>query len=729
MITFTQLMEKRVGRQTMAPTPDDPLKQAVRAPGDVGKVERLQQMDKNKSKMTRVPDTAQRMAAAKDNPELAAKADEVLTDLGVDTSRVGSVRTPRNYRNPEQFARRIAQIGRKMNNVQSDQGMVDDPAETEIDPKYDADAAAPTVEKPGPPPRGWSLDSRSPEHKEYTAKLKAYQAAQENPNTYAGGNPDTIERMASADLAGRDRITAADQDFDDAIVSAQGPTLRDPIVVDTPDGPKKFYDSPELEHGYQPSGVGVMNKKEFDTEYMDALIGGILDPDQASSDKVDAILGVRDDISQKSKPAVIRTSKGGDIDTEVKDPTRRDVEAMSDQGELRGELEGRAYLTPEVREKQQAMRDALVGQQSDKVQELAFKFKDVSDEQVDEFIDRFGQARGRVGKEGKKRIIAEIEARGGVDGERSVIWGGDIKVPAAARKDNDGNPLPKGQVNMAKIDDEDLKAEIRAQRARELVRTYLKQGGINAYAQHEGFRSMLDMDLEHIKSLKAGGYDSPDNWVWASSNLNQLRGDKDLGPFVDTRVTDSGITGPEGGAKLGGTTQNISRADAVKTFNSFIRQNPDNQEKLDNFKADIGDPSAFQVTNRGIFAPDEYAKLDQDEIEQLRAAATKHYGFTDDMAASIFPDKGRLSGNPLGDIEMGDTEDYEQYDQDSTTNRRDQVIYRNMKNDKNLFKNIPSAQRKALILQQFKSLPASAARDDVPPYSPPQEEEDLTMEF
>jgi len=48
-----------------------------------------------------------------------------------------------------------------------------------------------------------------------------------------------------------------------------------------------------------------------------------------------------------------------------------------------------------------------------------------------------------------------------------------------------------------------------------MVRNYLRQGGRDAYASHEGVRSIMDMDLEHIRSLKAavreGGADHPDN--------------------------------------------------------------------------------------------------------------------------------------------------------------------------------------------------------------------------
>ena len=58
---FFNLAEKVISQQTVEPTQDSKLKKAVRAAGDVGKVERLQSMHKAKggAKLTRVPDTEQ----------------------------------------------------------------------------------------------------------------------------------------------------------------------------------------------------------------------------------------------------------------------------------------------------------------------------------------------------------------------------------------------------------------------------------------------------------------------------------------------------------------------------------------------------------------------------------------------------------------------------------------------------------------------------------------------
>ena len=135
MITYSQLMEKRVGRGGMSPTPDDPTKKALRAPGDVGKLERLQQVDKDASPMVSVPDTAQRMGSS---GALQAKADEVLQGMGVDTSKVGSVSTPRDYTNPYQYARRGSDFAQDLNGERSDRGFVDDPADCLL---YTSDAA------------------------------------------------------------------------------------------------------------------------------------------------------------------------------------------------------------------------------------------------------------------------------------------------------------------------------------------------------------------------------------------------------------------------------------------------------------------------------------------------------------------------------------------------------------------------------------------------------------
>ena len=177
----------------------------------------------------------------------------------------------------------------------------------------------------------------------------------------------------------------------------------------------------------------------------------------------------------------------------------------------------------------------------------------------------------------------------------------------------------------------------------------------------------MDMDLEHIKSLKAGGMDHPSNWVWASADLNRLRGDEDLGPFVDKRAEDEGVTGPSGGTKLGQTA--AGKFDAPgKAKQSFQKMFRGQKEKAAEFVDEFGQPGT-KNKKWGIFDPDTYSAMSQEEIEKVREKASQHYGMSDEQAAYFFPDKADLTGTPY-------VEDPERYDRESTENMRTQVAYR-----------------------------------------------------
>lgn len=685
MITFKDLMEGRVGQKIVQKTVDSKLKQAVRNPGDVGKVERLQQMhqDKGGAKMTRVPDTAQRYEFAVRNPELARVGAEVLQQVsGVknDERKKGSVRTPVDYNDPYQYRRKVKSLSKKMG-LRGDEPEVD-PSEAEFDPGGDPDAPkVKAVPKPPKPPRGWTMDSKKPEHKEYTKQLKDYQAFKDagGEDVPKGRSKEEIEAgmeraQKSGQLAGRDATTAADQEFDSVIQQAASPEALPGVKL----AGKDYGSSAHMRHAYQGSGVGQKGKTEMDDEYFNQMLGAIIDPDLATKkagasgeiDPSDAALGIRQDLDQTEVPLIQRGGEGG-YETKVMDPSARDVEAHSEKGEK--QASDKAYLTPEVKKRQKALRDALNGQDSKAVQDLAFKFKDISDERLDSTIEMFGQARGQLGKEGKMKLLKQIEGRGGVDGERSVIWGGDDfadKVPDEAKKDADGNDLPPGIYDMSKITDGDLKRDIRSSRAREMVRTYLKQGGVDAYAEHEGFRSILDMDLEHIHSLKAGGYDSPDNWVWASSPLNQGRGDKDLGPYVDSSVDSRGVTGPNDGSKLGQTTAGrLMKPAEFKNYEPLKNVFDNNELLKSRFKNDFS--SIDGGTSRGQFKFDakKYDNLSSEEIKSYRENLVNNYGMSKSQAEKVFPDKGLQSGKTYG-------EDPKAYDEDATRNERVQTMYR-----------------------------------------------------
>ena len=583
------ITERIKAQQQIDKTDDSPLKKAVRAPGDVGKVERLQSMHKAKggAKRTRVPDTAQRMAAAvKLGPEKMAAAKEVLQDVsGVkdDERKKGSVRTPVDYSDPYQYRRKVKSVGKKMG--------------------------------------------------------------------AGGGDFETFRKDGDQKLYGKDATTAADKEFDDIIQQSTAPTARKGIDIP---GSITQKDTAAYTHAYQPSGVGVLGKTEYDDEYQNALLGGILDPDRLTDDRADAILGLYD--YDKMKEIPIERYKGSDTELKNFDPSPRDLEAMTQRGEDIGKEQGKAYLTPEVMEKQKQLRDALVGQQSDKVQELAFKF-DISDEQLDNFIDQFQSTAQRKGS--LKKIQSEIKGRGAVEGRGQPAYGGDIgDVPDEAKLDNKGNPLPDGVYNMSKLTPlQKKKAD--DNRTRELIRTYLKQGGQNAYAPHEGLRSILQMDLEHIKSLQSGGYDSPDNWVWASQNLNRMRGNRDLGPEAQRYVDDKGIR--QGADKLSQAVSFPNKQYLSDVFGT-------DADKKKEFTDKYGEPSG-RGKKKGMFDREEYHKMSQADIDQVRMQAQRNYGLSDEQAQTLFPDSPRVAGRSFDE----DPEGYARYYE---TNLRDQTIYR-----------------------------------------------------
>ena len=582
-MNYKELLE-RIGQREVDRAEDSILKQKVREPGDVGKVDRLKQMNRNKSKRTRVADTADRMATAVEKPELTSKANEILADMGIGGKR-GSKRVKRDEGDYQQYTRQVRSMADKMG----------------VDPE----------------------------------------AASEAPPGFG--------------LGGKDAVTQADKEFDQVIQKSAAPTAREPLKLtatnryielqnrlnnknEKDEEEDKIKDSAYYQHAYQGSGVGVANKKELDDEYLDALVGASLD-----IDKYDP-----------KKNQIPITQRPKDEDLKIQDPSPRDVEAHSDEGERIG-AETKAYLTPEVMAQQKQMRNALRGQDSRAVQRQAFKHE-VTDEMLDAYIAKFGVNDRRTDGEYKAKLMAQVSNYGGTSGERGeATYGGDLGPDADEWKISDDvydwNNLPP-----------DIKKQALENRTREIIRTYLKQGGVNAYAQHEGLRSIADMDLEHIKSLKQGGRDHPENWVFASQNLNRLRGDQDLGPVVDKRVDDQGVGLNKNKLKQGVP---LSVRSASKSFKDFFKG--EGKGKKDAFVKEFGDVT--KKDDKGVFDAKAQAHLSDDEIKANRERAIKHYGMSPEQANTLFPDKGRISGNPYGTKQS-------KFERDFITNQRDQVLYR-----------------------------------------------------
>jgi hypothetical protein len=111
-----------------------------------------------------------------------------------------------------------------------------------------------------------------------------------------------------------------------------------------------------------------------------------------------------------------------------------------------------------------------------------------------------------------------------VTGRDKAAFGGKLG-PEAKRYQNEDGTYDLTRMPAS------LKRQALKNRAEAIVMTYLRQGGRDAYSPHEGIRSIADMDLEHIRSLKSSrdpGKDDPSNWVFAGGELNRLRGERDL---------------------------------------------------------------------------------------------------------------------------------------------------------------------------------------------------------
>ena len=502
-------------------TKDSPQKQAIRAPGDVGKVDRLKQMDKDK------------------------KGPALRPVPGVR----GAFRLKkRNVEQPSQYIDRV-----------SDEAGVKRVAPDESEISYKADGK----------------------------KLK---------KTYKPS---------------QDRVLGADKDFDDLIQDAGAAKLRNPAETDTKAGQKDVTvkDRPYLRHAYQPSGLGI--NKELQDSDLDYIIKSTQDTDPI----------------EKSKRNTKLTDMGGleNLSKKVKDPTARDLENLDPSAEAEG-AKDRAYLTPEVMKQQKDMRKALsrksAKKRSEGVQALAFQHE-VSDEMVDKFIERFGKARDTIKGPGKNYLIAQLEGRGLDKAREKEAWGGDLGKAGEIYKNKNGT------YNFTKMP-ESLRRQAFENRAKDMVRTYLRQGGRDAYAMHEGIRSIADMDLEHISSLKgkgaSAGRDGPDNWVWASSPLNMQRAENEL--------TADEETGEEGTiTKYAEGPKDADRGSAFKTYQDLAKGNPELDKK---FQAEFGGKLS-KTGGTGPLTKGKYNQYSKTDIEGLRQQARK-IGLTSDQAKAIFPD-------------------------------------------------------------------------------------------
>jgi hypothetical protein len=537
-MNLKQFMEA-VRAEPLDPSPDTKQRKAVRAPGDVGMVDRLTQMDKDKP-------------------------------------------NKKDYSKRSNFIQRTRDPVERM--------LAQTAPDEEIDPKFDPD---------------------SPQYQRQSRSGKQIQ-----------------QGMTQGFKPGMDAVSAADRRMRDTVQDAQRPQMRQAVGVGK-DAP--IPDSGYLRHGYQSSGLGV--NKVIDQDSLDYLYSATQDdaPVQKTKDKTGVI------------------DRGGTEKASTFAPSARDLETHSAAAEQRG-AQDKAYLTRDVMRHQKAMRDGLKNQDSEAVQRIAMQH-DVSDEMLDKYINMYGSNRpARKGGQAVPSLFRRIETMGIPGGDRAkAAYGGDLGEAGDPFRNEDGTY----NLQQMKKKNKDLYNQAINNRSRELVRTYLRQGGRDAYAMHEGIRSIADMDLEHIRSLTAGGSDDPSNWVFSSGQLNKLRGNENLVDRV-TKYAEGGQTDVRKTAKQ-----------RQETYQSFIDgMSPKEIAEVEATFA--GDSKEFKK----LFTKGGYNNLTDEEIEDKRQKAMT-MGMSEDDVNVLFPPR-RDPNEPIdpGSDRMAYVADPEQYQADLTKDER-----------------------------------------------------------
>ena len=408
----------------------------------------------------------------------------------------------------------------------------------------------------------------------------------------------------------------ADQEMDKMVTKSQQASAR-PTLKYTAGGKElETKDKPYGRHSFQASG-GDGFSKDLEFDDLDAIMSGTRRPEE-----------------DKLTPDGTKVSPLNKRDTNAENPynkrtSARDDEAFSDKAREIGAGKGkRKYLTPEVQKQEKEFQDAIKNDDIEKAQKMIFKHN-VSDEVLDKYMEKL--------ELDKASNYQSLGIRGLGDGRGDRAWGGDLSkfdIPDKYKvKDGPGDqynyeamskdPRMKGAV-----------AQMQKNRMREFAKMHLRQGGRDAYASHEGLRSMADMDLEHLKPLAKGGEDHPSNWAWASSQLNQLKQDDNLVDRVD-----QGLSGK--------TSQNIDYKPG--TFDSFLNKSLEGtkgkaktqmkgelkQKWNDTFPELDGAVPKIGVT--GGISMDKYKEFDDKQIKDFRKRAEK-MGMSADEAKATFPD-------------------------------------------------------------------------------------------
>jgi hypothetical protein len=440
--------------------------------------------------------------------------------------------------------------------------------------------------------------------------------------------------MAQGYKPGMDAVTSADRVMRDKTRDAESGGMREPMKVQGLQ--KAVPDNPYLRHGYQSSGVGI--KAKLDQDDLDYLYAATQDDAPEAKEKKNTGL----------------IDRRGVEDTKRRRPTARDVEALDPEAEKLA-ADKKAYLTPEVMAQQKQLRDALSKQDSKGVQKIAFKHK-VTPQMLQGYIDMYG-----YNKQKNSNLLAQVQGMGLGEGRDKAAFGGNLG-PEGKRYQNED-----GTYDLTKMPAK-LKKQALKNRAEAIVMTYLRQGGRDAYSPHEGIRSIADMDLEHIRSLKSSrdpGKDDPSNWVFAGGELNRLRGERDL--TGEGSVIEKQAQGPR-------QLPDDAFEQMGKTWDEFTGGDSELATALqDTFG---GDPTQKGV-KAGIFAKGKYKNLPEAEREELRNLA-RDEGMPEPAVQKLFPTETPQADQNVMDSDFGTTgtpyvTDPERYDLDTTVDARDAV--------------------------------------------------------
>ena len=210
-------------------------------------------------------------------------------------------------------------------------------------------------------------------------------------------------------------------------------------------------------------------------------------------------------------------------------PSGRDIENLNPEAMQQALEDGK--ITEEQFERQMRVLTALRYDDAAGLQDALFQHE-VSDEAIDAFYQN-------------AQVPSNLSTRGLTSQPQdSARWrkayGGNL--PSAMDKFK-VKGAPDGVYDLYEMSKDPAGRKYLSQamknREREVIRTWLRQGGRDAYAHHEGVRSLLDMNLEHIQNIAGdGNYDHPSNWVWASEDLNKLKNEYNLIDKVDEFAQD-----------------------------------------------------------------------------------------------------------------------------------------------------------------------------------------------